>query len=174
MVKIRAAIFCLGMLAIPAIPGAVSADDWHHRQPPRPLVDAVREATKNFRDWNYALTMNYLPGPCVSGGGGGAMGVHFVNEALVDDAPPDVNNPEALIYEPQPDGSYRLVGVEYITLAGPAVLEGHLLNLVGSPNRYGLPPFYELHVWAWRENPSGTFADFNPRVSCDGQPLPLP
>ena len=31
-----------------------------------------------------------------------------------------------------------------------------------------LPALYELHVWAWRENPNGTYVDWNPRVSCDG------
>jgi len=49
-------------------------------------------------------------------------------------------------------------------------LEGHLFNYVGEPNRYGLPAFYELHVWAWENNPKGTFADWNTRVSCDRQP----
>ena len=28
-------------------------------------------------------------------------------------------------------------------------------------------PFYELHVWAWKQNPTGAFADNNPKVSCD-------
>jgi len=51
----------------------------------------------------------------------------------------------------------------------PARLDSHLFHFVGEPNRYGLPAFYELHVWAWRRNPSGTFADFNPVVSCDAQ-----
>ena len=36
-----------------------------------------------------------------------------------------------------------------------------------SPNRYGLGPFYELHVWAWKKNKKGAFADMNPDVSCD-------
>jgi hypothetical protein len=159
------------LLAPLAIPGAALSDEDHpHGVTRGPLVELAREVTKPFRDPNYALSMNYQPGPCVSGGAGGAMGVHFVNASLVDDAPPDVNNPEAIIYEPLPGGGYRLVGVEYITLAGPAVLEGHLLHYVGAPNRYGLPGFYELHVWAWKENPTGTFADFNPRVACDAQP----
>ena len=41
-----------------------------------------------------------------------------------------------------------------------------LFNFAGAPNRYGLPPYYELHVWAWRSNPRGPFADMNPKVSC--------
>jgi hypothetical protein len=37
--------------------------------------------------------------------------------------------------------------------------------------RYGLPGFYEIHVWAFEHNPSGSFADCNNRVVCDKQPL---
>ena len=60
-----------------------------------------------------------------------------------------------------------LIAVEYITIKGPAQLEGHLFNFTGAPNRYGLPAYYELHVWAWKPNRTGTFADMNPDVSCD-------
>jgi hypothetical protein len=49
----------------------------------------------------------------------------------------------------------------------PPVLMGQHFHYVGSPNRYGLPAFYELHVWAWKDNPNGMFTDFNPRVSCE-------
>ena len=51
----------------------------------------------------------------------------------------------------------------------PPVLEGQLLQFVDSPNRFGLPAHYELHVWAWQDNPNGVFVDWNPRVSCEGQ-----
>jgi hypothetical protein len=55
----------------------------------------------------------------------------------------------------------------------PAVpaLEGNLLNYVSEPNRFGLPAFYELHVWAWEHNPMGSFADWNTHVTCDHQPV---
>jgi hypothetical protein len=43
---------------------------------------------------------------------------------------------------------------------------GQVFNYVGAPNRYRLPAFYELHVWAWRHNPAGMFADWNPNVAC--------
>ena len=67
----------------------------------------------------------------------------------------------------------RLVGVEFIVDAAawmahhdaPPMLEGQAFQLVGSPNRYGLPAFFELHVWAWRENPNGAFVDWNTRVT---------
>jgi hypothetical protein len=45
---------------------------------------------------------------------------------------------------------------------------GHMFHYAPGPNRYGPPAFYELHVWAWKSNPRGTFADWNPTVSCAG------
>ena len=141
-----------------------------------PLVKKVRKATARFRDVNVALAEGYSPGPCVSGPNRGAMGVHLIKADLLTKEV-DSETPEALIYEPSPDGRMRLVGVEIITLASDwvnevPVLDGHLLHYVGAPNRYGIPAFYEIHVWAWRDNPDGTFADWNPRVTCRGQPLP--
>jgi hypothetical protein len=147
-----------------------------------PLVDKVRGATARFRDISVATSEGWVPGtPCVSGPNSGAMGVHFVQPARISDGALKADEPEALIYEPQSDGGFRLVGVEFIVLAddwarlhpdgGPAVLEGHLTNYVGTPNRYGLPAFYELHVWAWEHNPNGSFADWNTLVSCDRQAL---
>ena len=101
------------------------------------------------------------------------MGIHFANGALVGDAELDPAHPEALLYEPK-NGTMQLVGVEYIVLADdwnakhqtPPVLMGQLFNYSAAPNRFGIPAFYELHVWAWKNNPAGLFADWNPRVSC--------
>jgi hypothetical protein len=141
-----------------------------------PLIQKVRKATAKYRDINAALAADYAPAtPCVSGPNSGAMGVHLLNPALLTKEV-DAETPELLIYEPTPDGRMRFVGVEFLTLAADwvgevPVLDGHLLNYVGAPNRYGLPAFYEIHVWAWRNNPDGSFADWNPRVSCAGQPL---
>ena len=141
------------------------------------LVEQVRAATAIFADVNQATGSGYAAfGGCVSGPDQGAMGVHFVNQQLLMDGELNVNKPEALIYEVK-DGQARLVGVEYIVLAAqwdaahpePPVLEGQLLlHFNESPNRFRLPAFYETHVWAWRDNPNGTFADWNTRVSCDG------
>ena len=141
------------------------------------LVAQVRQVTQPFLDVRQATDAGYEQFlGCVSGPQEGAMGVHFVNFALVGDGELDANHPEALIYELQ-NGEAHLVGVEYIVMvdawhanhAEPPVLEGQLFQYNGSPNRYGLPPFYELHVWAWRDNPHGAFVDWNPRVSCEGQ-----
>ncbi|HVY81150.1 MAG TPA: hypothetical protein VG994_09230 [Steroidobacteraceae bacterium] len=148
-----------------------------------PLIDKVRRATARYRDVNVAMSEGWVPGtPCVSGPNTGAMGVHFLLKPgepgnRLDDGELDPEAPEALIYEPLSSGALRLVGVEFIVKkadwekhhSGPGVLDGHLMNYVGAPNRYGLPEFYEIHVWAWEDNPEGAFADWNTRVTCNKQ-----
>ena len=51
----------------------------------------------------------------------------------------------------------------------PPQLYQQLLQLIPSPNRYGLDTFYELHVWAWQDNPNGAFVDWNNKVNCNLQ-----
>lgn len=150
----------------------------HAVDSPSSLIQAVRKATEPFLDVNN-VPAEYGPVlGCVTGPEEGAMGVHFVNPALLMNATLDPAQPEALIYEFK-NGSARLAGVEFIVFASvwhenhgpndPPVLEGQLLHFVDSPNRFGLPAHYELHVWAWRDNPKGAFVDWNTRVSCEGQ-----
>ena len=140
------------------------------------LVETVREATEGFKDVAAAEAAGYgLFFGCVTGSEGGAMGVHYVNGDLVGDGVLDPASPEALMFAPV-DGNLQLVGVEFVVIADawhennetPPVLMGQLFNLVGSPNRYGIPAFYELHVWAWQDNPRGAFSEWNPDVSCAG------
>jgi hypothetical protein len=123
----------------------------------------------------------------------GAMGIHYFRPDLLGiSAPPnprvdgngthtDFLKPGILIYEPQADGSLELVavenlvfqkswraagnqakprfhGVEYDTMQDdPAtrVDEAHMFE-----------PHYDRHVWLYRKNPNGMFAQFNPNVSC--------
>jgi hypothetical protein len=47
------------------------------------------------------------------------------------------------------------------------MLFGQMFQLTDAPNRYGLPPFYSLHAWIWKDNPAGTFEMWNPNVHCD-------
>jgi hypothetical protein len=150
----------------------------HAPKPSSKLVDLVRLATRPYMDINVARSDKYGPFlGCITGPDHGAMGVHYVNGDLVADGEIDVNKPEALIYEPA-DAGMKLVGVEYIVDAAtwlakhnntPPVLEGQSFQFVSSPNRYGLPAFFELHVWAWRDNPDGAFHDWNTKVTCEGQ-----
>ena len=152
----------LALLSFLAVGGEAVADSSQN-----PLVDHVRAANSRFKDVSVAAAEGYAPIPCASGVDGGAMGVHYVNGNYLKDAVPDIKRPQAVMYEPTPDGKMELVAVEYITFKGPASLEGQLFNFTGAPNRYGLDPFYELHVWAWKANPRGAFADMNPNVTCD-------
>ncbi len=141
------------------------------------LVRVVRAATQKYIDVNAASGAGYAPFlGCVTGPDHGAMGVHYVNSALLN-GELDASHPQALIYEPS-DGAMRLVGVEYIIFADawlashnntPPVLDGQVFQFVDSPNRFNIPGFFELHVWAWRDNPQGAYVDWNNQVSCDRQ-----
>lgn len=142
------------------------------------LVQTVREATRQYLDINNATADGYgqFLG-CVSGSDHGAMGVHYVNPNLMNGTI-DAKHPQALIYEPV-NGRMKLVGVEFIVDQAtwlknnnnlPPVLEGQTFLLVDAPNRYNVTaPFFELHVWAWRDNPQGNFVDWNDHVSCSHQ-----
>jgi len=103
---------------------------------------------------------------CLSDPQLGAMGVHYLNTALVDDSG-IVTRPEIMIYEPQQDGSLKFVGVEYIipySIHGedqpPPELFGEQYMKNATFQLWG------LHVWVGRANPSGRFAMWNPDVSC--------
>lgn len=164
---IRLAALSLLALAVIAQVGTAS--------PRAALVEEVRRATSRFSDVAAAGKAGYAPFlGCVSGPQEGAMGVHYVNDALVGDGVVDAQQPEALMYEAK-DGRLRFVGVEYIVLAEawnarhktPPTLMGQVFHFTPSPNRYGIPAFYALHVWAWKHNPNGAFVDWNPKVSCE-------
>jgi hypothetical protein len=140
------------------------------------LVQVVQRATERFRDPAEADAQGWKSAEaCVSSPDEGAMGVHFIKGSILFDGKFDPQEPEALIYEVT-DRRARLVGAEFIITAAewhqnnaaPPVILGQQTNFVGFPNRFGLPAFYELHVWAFRNNTKGTYVDFNPAVSCDG------
>jgi hypothetical protein len=59
------------------------------------------------------------------------------------------------------------LGVRNPGTPAPPMLFGHEFNFTDAPNRYGLPPFYSLHAWVWKDNPAGTFEMWNPNVDCD-------
>jgi hypothetical protein len=173
---LRLALLTSVVSTLPMI--AVGQDSRHesaHKQSDSPkLVQLVRDATRQYINVNNATAAGYGPFlGCVTGPDHGAMGIHYVNGALIGAGVIDAAHPQALIYEPS-DGELTLVGVEYIVDAttwlashsAPPVLEGQVFNYVASPNRFNIPSFFELHVWAWRDNPQGSFVDWNNAVSC--------
>lgn len=165
---------CLGGLPIHSFAHGSGADQEALLTPQaRQQLAALRAATAPYHDfdkataagsglWEVALT------PCMESPDGG-MGYHF---ARMDHfGVHDPARPQALIYEPQKDGSKRLVAVEYIFLDGgdpnapntppPPPMFGQSFHYVGAPF-----DVWALHAWVWRHNPSGIFADWNPQVSC--------
>jgi hypothetical protein len=173
IVFLFAAPTALLLLAFSIPPGPHSRSE--PSQPSNSLVQTVREATWPFEDVAAAEAAGYgMFLGCVSGPQAGAMGFHYPNPALIGDGLLDASRPEILVYEIK-NGKHSLVAVEFLVLAedwdannaSPPVLQGQVFHYNGSPNRYGLPAFYELHVWAWKQNPNGVFADWNPNVSCE-------
>ena len=140
------------------------------------FLKIVRDSTERFKDVHVAMAEGYvLQFGCVSGSDSGAMGLHYVNGKLVEGGVLDPTRPQIVIYEPMPDGSLKLIGADYLVLAQtwhakhtetPEMM-GQLFHLFEAPNRFGLPAFYTLHVWAWKENPQGAFVNWHPQVSCD-------
>lgn len=137
---------------------------------------ALRLATARYHRVEAALADGYLAPPptaCVAAPPGG-MGLHYVKPAHMD-LSIDPTRPEAILYEPMENGDLRLVAAEFL-------VHGDAWDAVnaGAPTFAGIPfdpptdraaaappgPFYTLHVWIWKENPSGMFAPFNPRVTC--------
>lgn len=165
------------LLAAAVFPLAACGEDpVEPADPVDQLLTDIRTTTSEYQDIGAATAAGYAPvSPCVSGPPGG-MGFHYALEARID-AEIVPTEPELLLYEPQAGGGMALVGVEYMVMA-PAWDAQHatppeLLGVVfddhrAEADRHGLPfPHYDLHVWAWRDNPAGVFAPLNPDVSCD-------
>ena len=145
----------------------------------------VADATAAFHDLQVAKDAGWnvhvadLKGiTCIANGADGAMGDHFANGALLfDHGVIDATKPEALVYETRNDGTFKLVALEYIVTkadweaahganAPRPELFGQSFDFSDATNRFGLPPFYSLHAWIWKNNPSGLLKPWNPQVSC--------
>lgn len=130
-------------------------------------VARVRLATTALRDIAAARNAGYAvqyPAGCAQSPSG-VQGFHYLNPGLVD-ATVELLRPELVMYEPQPDGSLQLIGVDYVVPfdAWTASEPPTLLGMPFMPNEpLGV---WALHIWAWRPNPSGMFAMWNPKASC--------
>ena len=131
---------------------------------------ALRQVTASFHDFKTAAAAGWSAQitPCMTDpAGAGGMGFHYGNPALIDGTA-RVEEPELLLYEPERNGRLRLVAVEYIIpytahsrSATPPVLFGQEFKQNDTFQLWG------LHAWVWKHNPSGVFADWNPRVTCE-------
>ncbi len=175
------------LIALTVVAGACSGDTTTPAGAPDFKVDrnpsgvqqalaAARAATAGFHRFDVATESGYtflFMDMCMvdeSAEAAGGMGYHYVNTDLLDGTV-EVTSPEALLYERGSNGKLNLVALEYVipasewTSAEPPVLMGQELKL----NGFGL---YALHVWLWKDNPSGIFASWNPRVTCDNAAHP--
>jgi hypothetical protein len=157
-----------------------STHDPARNAPADPLQQA-RAATAHYHSLasakgnGYALLKDEAGIACIDNPGVGAMGVHYANGTLVNQGLVDPQNPQALVYEPAANGQLRLVAVEYVALQqqwdathnAPPTLFGQAFMLTPDGNRFGLPAFYSLHAWIWKDNPAGMFSMWNPNVHCD-------
>ena len=151
----------------------MSATQQHQRGE---LLRIIRQSTERFKDVAAAEAEGYsLQFGCVTGDDAGAMGLHYVNSALVNSGVLDATRPQIVIYEPTPGGGRQLIGADFLLIKdawdkkhkAPPELMGQLFHLFNSPNRFGLPAFYTLHVWAWKNNPNGAFVNWHPNVACE-------
>lgn len=124
----------------------------------------------------------------------GVMGIHYFRPDMLGvTAPPnprvtgtgthtDFRKPSILIYEPQKDGSLQLVAVENLVFqkswaatgaAKPPSFHGVEWDTMQDDpataidEAHMFEPHYDRHVWIYRDNPNGVFAQYNPNVSCE-------
>ena len=123
----------------------------------------------------------------------GGMGVHYFRPDLLGiSGPPsprvdgdgthtDFRKPAILIYEPRADGSLELVAVENLVFkkawhaagnAKPPSFHGIEYDSMSddpataADEAHMFEPHYDRHVWLYRDNSNGMFAQFNPSVTC--------
>jgi hypothetical protein len=127
-------------------------------------LNALFASTVAYKDFSRAEADGYSERltDCMADSSGG-MGYHYGKVALIDGAV-RVEEPEILMYEPQADGSLEFVGVEYVMPLSASVTPPSLYGLEFHRNEAF--QLWVLHVWLYRENPSGMFSDWNPTVSC--------
>jgi hypothetical protein len=151
-----------------------------------PDLEQIRLGLEKYRDPVVAVRDGYFstlgcieyPRPGGHGQVGyrpGAMGIHFLNPALVGPTP-DPKRPAILLYEPDAQGRLTLVGAEwFVPLATGVPNRPQLFGRPFDGPMEGHEPLlpetlhhYDLHVWLWKPNPYGVFSPTHPQVKCSG------
>ena len=177
---------CLALLGVMAAVAAI-ADAQSSAPAPLPKVppdlEKIRVALQKYEDPIAAVRDGYFStlgcveipkagGPGTVPYGVGGMGIHFLNTTLLGPEV-DPNRPQILLYEPV-DGKLRLVGAEwFVPLATGVKTRPVLFGAQFDGPMEGHHPLlplnlhhYDLHVWLWKENPTGLFKPINPSVKC--------
>lgn len=131
-------------------------------------VEKLRAATDKFHDMAAATAAGYpskVPA-CIADSTMGGMGHHYIDRTLFDEKL-EIERPEMLIYAPSADGKLELVAVEYAVPFRAVPKTEKPPRLFGQELKpYDQFNYWAIHVWAWRRNQAGLFADWNPAVSC--------
>jgi len=125
----------------------------------------LRRATARYHRIEAAIADGYVQIlPCLEHPTEGGLGIPY---ARLDrfDTTIDLSEPEILFYEPRSNGEFELVAAEPVV---PAELwGGEPPTMFGREFHHNVDHgLYGLHMWVWKSNPAGTFAFWNPRVSC--------
>ena len=170
--KVRAVACALALAALSLQASAASAGSPAPTLPPE--LEAVRDRLAKYKDPVAAVRDGYLSTLGCVHYPSGAMGVHFLNPALISPEL-DPGKPQILVYEPVGD-RLELVAAEWLVPLATGITQRP--SLFGRPfdgpmaGHEPLMPHelhhYDLHVWLFRENPEGVFAATNPSVSCEG------
>ena len=130
----------------------------------------LRSATERFKNLDSAVAAGYpaTVAACLVHEHHGAMGYHHVKQAnMAHDI--EVTKPQILLYERMPDSTYRLNGVEFILPYRLWPRDSVAPEIMGQRmHQEDNLKFWYKHVWAWRDNPGGVFANFHPDVACLG------
>jgi hypothetical protein len=167
------------VIAVAATPSASATRGMDREWVPGSALVPYRAVAAQFADPAAAEAAGYVEIHDLAGifciadpAGSGAMGYHWVNVDNLFDGRLDRNDPEAIVYEQHPDGSFHLVALEYIVTQdawgpdAPELFPGHMFMSTGADNRFGLPAYYSQHVWVGKGNPAGNLAMWNPAVHC--------
>ena len=127
-------------------------------------LNALHGVTVAYTDFARAQAAGYAERltDCMADASGG-MGYHYGKVSFID-GQARLLEPEILMYEPQADGSMKLVGIEYVVPLSASATPPSLFGLEFHRNEAF--QLWVLHVWLYKENPSGMFSDWNPTVSC--------
>lgn len=132
------------------------------------VLATLRRATAKYHNVDNAIADGFVPVACETRPGHASAGQLYANFGRVADGVIDLEKPEGLLYHAGGNGPLQLAGVD---LAIPAVDEHGIPTeppvLLGNTfymeEEFGV---WGLHVWIWRHNPEGMFAEGNPNISC--------
>lgn len=157
--KTLAAAAVAGLLAAGLTPGiATAASDAAGTAATRDLAAGLRQATAQYHRIDAAWADGYVQvSPCIEG-----MGIHLAQVERID-AITEPLNPEVLVYMPNERGHYKLVAMEYLSLA---TVVPSVAGVEFGPGPF--PGSHALHAWVWMHNPDGMFASTSPTAVCPG------